>query len=202
MTAETMHAFLRSRRSVRRFLPNPVPEEAIGRILETATWAPSSHNRQPWRFVVLSSLSARARLAEAMGEPFRRDLLAGGMPAPEAEAAVERSRRRIQGAPLAILLCLDASLGDSYPDPRRRQAEHLMGVQSVALAGGWLLLAAHAEGLGGVWVCAPLFAPEAARRALELSVGWEPQGLLLMGYPQGLPPARPRQAVNEVARFL
>ena len=38
-----------------------------------------------------------------------------------------------------------------------------MGTQSVALAGLQLLLAAHAEGLGGTWICWPLFAPDETR---------------------------------------
>src|ERR1700704_3659263 len=55
-----------------------------------------------------------------------------------------------------------------YPDPRRAQAEYLMAVQSVAMAVQNLLLAAHAEGLGACWMCAPLFCGEAVRAALAL----------------------------------
>jgi nitroreductase len=76
-----------------------------------------------------------------------------------------------------------------------------MGVQSVALACGQLLLAAHAEGLGGVWVCAPLFAQESAQASLNLPATWDPQGLLLLGFPSRIPPPRDRFPVGEVTRF-
>jgi coenzyme F420-0:L-glutamate ligase/coenzyme F420-1:gamma-L-glutamate ligase len=76
-----------------------------------------------------------------------------------------------------------------------------MGVQSVAMAGCTLLLAAHAVGLGGVWLCSPLFAPDQARSVLDLPDEWDPQGLILLGYPARMPEARPRQSVEKVARF-
>jgi coenzyme F420-0:L-glutamate ligase / coenzyme F420-1:gamma-L-glutamate ligase len=194
--------WLKARRSVRRFLPHPVDRQVVQRILEAATWAPSAHNRQPWRFVVLESQPRRERLAQEMGRDFRRDLLADGAPESEAQAQVERSRQRMLAAPVVVLLCLDTSAGDPYPDPVRQQAELLMGVQSVALAGENLLLAAQAEGLGGVWVCAPLFAPAAVQRALDLPPNWLPQGLIYLGYPAKIPAARPRRPVEEVSLFV
>ncbi|HEX7973356.1 MAG TPA: nitroreductase family protein [Anaerolineales bacterium] len=194
--------WLRSRRSVRRFQPRPVPPEILERILETATWAPSAHNRQPWRFVVLDSTAAKTRLADGMGGDFRRDLLADGFVESEVEAQVARSRARILEAPAAILLCLDASTGDVYPDPARAQAEQWMGIQGVAMAGQNLLLAAYAEGLGGVWICAPLFAPQTVRQVLDLPMEWQPQGLVLLGYPAKMPEPRLRGSIEKVVRYL
>lgn len=195
-------ALIQTRRSVRRFLPKPVPQDMLERIMEAATWAPSAHNCQPWRFAVLTSREARLRLVESMGAEFRRDLVADGHSSSDADARVARSRRRILDAPVAIALCFDPSEMDTYSDPKRQQAEYLMGVQSVAMAGENLLLAAHAEGLGGVWMCAPLFAPETVRLALNLPVTWQPQGLVLIGYPAITPEPRPRQPVAEVSLFL
>lgn len=187
---------------MRRFRPDPLPPAVLTRILETATFAPSAHNRQPWRFVVLTAPEAKARLAEAMGAVFRCDLEKDGLPEAEIAARLERSHRRILQSPVAIVLCLDTTAGDTYPNETRQRAEYLMGVQSVAMAGNTLLLAAHAEGLGGVWVCAPLFAPQAARRTLDLPESWQPQALLLLGYPAETPQPRPRRGLAEVARFL
>jgi nitroreductase len=48
-----------------------------------------------------------------------------------------------------------------------KKAAYLMAVQSVALAGGHLLVAAHALGLGGVWMCAPLFASSIVKNRLK-----------------------------------
>jgi F420 biosynthesis protein FbiB-like protein len=187
---------------VRRFQPKPVPEKIVQRLLETVLWAPSAHNAQPWRFAVLAGPEARLRLAQALGEAFHQDLLANGIPIDEVEVQVSRSRQRIQQAPLAILLCQDLAVGDVYPDAVRQQYEHWMGMQSVALAGGYLLLAAWSEGLGAVWMCAPLFAQAAARQALDLSENWQPQALILLGYPDKIPPQRPRRSLEEVALFF
>jgi len=202
LPASDLHHFMRTRRSVRRFQERAVPQEMLERIIETTTWAASAHNRQPWRFVALQSQDSKRRLAEAMAADFKRDLLADGRSEEEAEAMVSRSRDRLIASPVAVLLCLDFSDMDEYPDETRHQAEHQMAVQSVALAGGNLLLAAHAEGLGAVWTCSPLFAPETVRRTLDLPAHWEPQGLILLGYPDESPEPRPRSPLSEVARFV
>jgi F420 biosynthesis protein FbiB-like protein len=174
--------FLRTRRSIRRFKPDPVPDSVIQSILSTATYAPSAHNRQPWRFVVVTSPVIKAQLAAAMAQDFERDLIRDEVPAEKIQAQLKRSRERIICAPIVIVLCLDMSEMDSYPDEKRQQAERTMTVQSVAAAGLQLLLAAHAEGLGGVWVCSPLFAQETIRQTLDLSESWEPQGMFFVGY--------------------
>jgi len=192
---------LLSRRSVRRFTPQPVGGELVQILLEAAVQAPSAHNRQPWRFAVLQQEASKQRLAQRMGAEFYRALLGDNLPVAEAEAQVQRSRQRILQAPLVIVLCLDLSEGDPYPDRQRHQAEYLMGVQGVAMAGENLLLAAHALGLGGVWVCAPLFAPQAVQAALDLPETWQPQGMILLGYPQATPAPRPRRPLEEVVRY-
>jgi len=193
---------IRSRRSVRRFLPDAVPKGLVLQILESATWAPSAHNRQPWRFVVLMTKESRVRFVETMSILFRQDLLADGIPEKEIELTVNRARQRVMNAPVAVMLCLDTSLCDIYSDQRRQEAELLMGVQSVAMAGSTMLLAAHAAGLGGVWICAPLFAPGLAKSVLDLPQEWEPQGLILLGYPVNYPEPRPRRLIDEVTRFV
>jgi F420 biosynthesis protein FbiB-like protein len=134
-----------------------------------------------------------------MGTEFLKDLLADGLSSEEAAAQVERSRSRILEAPLAVLLCQDESEMDHYPDERRQNAEHIMAVQGVGMAGQNLLLAAHAEGLGSVWMCAPLFVPEVVQKSLGLPESWRPQGLVLLGYPASVVPVRPRLSIEEVS---
>src|ERR1041385_6062917 len=56
-----LHNFLRTRRSIRRFKPEPIPDSVIQSILTTATYAPSAHNRQPWRFCVVTDLSRKSQ---------------------------------------------------------------------------------------------------------------------------------------------
>jgi F420 biosynthesis protein FbiB-like protein len=192
---------LQGRRSIRRFLPQPVPDELLESFIRAATWAPSAHNRQPWRFVVVKTPETRAHLADEMAAEFRNDLTKDGSDPQQADALADRSRRRIIDAPAAVVLCLDLNSLDVYPDTSRQQFEHLMGVQSVAMAGQNLLLAASADGLGGVWICAPLFAARTVQQALGLPPNWEPQGLVLLGYPARLPAPRERLPLAEVTRY-
>lgn len=204
MDEARLHAFetlARTRRSIRRYQDEPVPPALVERLLAVAGWAPSAHNRQPWRWAVITG-AARQRLADAMGEAFRRDLLADGIPPDEVEATVARSRQRIGSAPVLILVCLTMAEMDTYPDARRQACEHLMAVQSVALASQNLLLAAHAAGLGACWLCAPIFCPETVKHVLDLPPDWEPQALITLGWPADGGRERPRKAVEEVTLWI
>ncbi len=201
-TTSDLHTFLRTRRSIRRFKSDRVPDSVIETVLTTATFAPSAHHRQPWRFVIVADSSARKKLADAMAEDFERDLISDGVPPEKIQAEVARSRERITSAPVAVLLCLDMSGMDSYPDKKRTKAEFRMTVQSVAAAGLQLLLAAHAEGLGGVWACWPLFAQETIQKSLDLHKSWEPQGMIFLGYPQSVPEPRERKPLQEITLYL
>jgi len=200
---ETLANIIRSRRSVRRFRPDiAVAAEQVERLLDLAVWAPSPHNRQPWRFAVVRDPAAKDRLARAMGERLRSDRLRDGDDPADVEADAARSHARLTGAPVVIVVCLSLEGMDSYPDERREQAERAMAMQSVAMAGENLLLAAHAAGLGACWLCAPLFAPDTVREALHLAPDWEPQGAVLLGVPVEPPKPRPRRAVAEVVLSL
>lgn len=137
-----------------------------------------------------------------MAVDFERDLANDAVPAEKIQAQVRRSRDRILSAPVAILLCMDMSEMNSYPDKKRRQAERIMAIQSVAASGLQLLLAVHAEGLGGVWACWPLFAQETIQGTLGLPETWEPQGMFFIGYPDDSPRVGEKKAISEISRFL
>lgn len=187
-----------SRRSIRRYRPDPVPLAWVEELLRLAGQAPSAHNRQPWRWVVVHNDEAKQRLAEAMGRDFRRDLLRDGKPPDEADALVRRSHARLQGAPILVLPCLTMAEMDAYPDPDRQRCEWQMAVQSVALACGSLMLGAHAMGLGSCWICAPIFCVATVQRALDLPREWEPQGLITLGWPADAGRERPRKPLAAV----
>ena len=71
--AESFYTLAHDRHSVRRFRDTPVARNLLERVLGAAVQAPSAHNRQPWRFLVLTQRSDRELLAAAMGERLRRD---------------------------------------------------------------------------------------------------------------------------------
>jgi len=200
LTPIDLQTFLRTRRSIRHFTPDPVPDTLLREILHTATFAPSAHNRQPWRFVLLKDPATKKHLSDAMALEFRRDLEKDGLTENEIEKRSTKSRERITSAPVVVILCADISEMDKYPDERRMKAEYMIATQSVTNAGMQLLLAAHAEGLGGVWVCSPMFAQETVQSALKIPETWEPQAMFLLGYPADKPEVRARKPIEEILK--
>lgn len=196
------HLFLRSRRSVRRFSERPVEIDLLKRILDTSTYAPSAHNSQPWRYAVIATHRMKKELADGMADEFERDLSRDGLPEVEIQRRLDRSRKRIEQAPVVVIICLDESNFDQYGDDRRQKAETIMGIQSISMAGHQLLLAATAEGLGGVWTCGPLFAPDSVRSVLHLPESWKPQGMILLGYPDDTPQSKEIKSIEEVVKFI
>ena len=183
-------AFLRTRRSIRRFRSVPVPAPIIERILETATYAPSAHNLQPWRFTIIQTDTAKANLGQALTDKMRTDMTAEDAPQADIDKRIKISLRRIDEAPVIILLCRDVTAVR-----KDKPEEHIMSVQSVALAGLQLMLAAHAEGLGSNWICWPLYAQDATRMALELPENWEPQGMFFLGHADEKPATTRKEPV-------
>jgi len=202
--ADDLHAFLRTRRSIRRFKPNPstgsgqrpVADDVISRILTTATFAPSAHNTQPWRFAIVNNASARERLAHALTSAMRRDMTAEGAPEADIEKRVAVSIRRINEAPVLLLLCRDVTAVREH-----KREDEIMAIQSVANAATYLLLAAHAEGLGGNWICWPLYAQEDTRKALDLPETWEPQAMIFVGFTDEEPKVKILKPTNELTKF-
>lgn len=178
---------LRTRRSIRRYLDRPVPPDQIDQLLEAATRAPSSHNSQPWRFVVITTASVKVQLADRMGERLRADRLREADREEKIDRDVARSRERISSAPLIIIVCLSTiDLND--------QRERLMAIQSVAASIENLLLAAHEAGLGACWMAAPLYCPDVVREVLHLPDDWEAQALITIGYPADM--GKPKDRID------
>lgn len=199
--AAAAHSLLQARRSIRAYRPACPPDDVIDRVFASAAAAPSAHNRQPWRYLVLRDAALKARLAQAMGARLATDRRADGDSEEAIARDVTRSFERITGAPVVIIVALTMAEMDRYPDPARAHAEYLMAVQSTAMATQNLLLAAHAEGLGACWMCAPLFCAAAVREALPVPADWEPQGLVTLGWPANAGKPQRRRARSEFVRF-
>jgi F420 biosynthesis protein FbiB-like protein len=183
LSVEIVEKLLRGRRSIRRYKDRPVPISLVNRLIGAATYAPSAHNRQPWRFAVLQSRAKQERLAVAMAERLRADRISDGDDAETVFSDLARSISRISNAPVLVLICLTMEEMDRYPDARRTTAERHMAVQSTAMAMQNFLLTAHAVGLGASVMCAPLFCPDTLQKSLSLPIDWEPQSLVTLGYP-------------------
>ncbi|UCH77878.1 MAG: nitroreductase family protein [Candidatus Coatesbacteria bacterium] len=145
---------IRTRRSIRRFRPDPLSRAQIERLLEAARWAPSAGNLQPWIFVVVTSPEVRAELAAAA---YDQEFVA------EAPAVVG----------VAAALAATAPYGG--------RGRELYCLQDTAAAVQNVLLAAHEMGLGTCWVGA--FDEAAVARALGLGAEERPVALIPVGLP-------------------
>lgn len=187
-----------TRRSVRKYRKREVKLEALLKALNVARWAPSAHNAQPWRYIILRDPLVKKRLAERMAAAWRRDLRKDGYAEEQIKRITEESVNLFSSAPLVLIACLTMEDMHRYVDKRRRAVEYLMAVQSVAASITNLLLALHALNLGASWFCAPLFCPSTVRRTLSIPEDIYPQALITVGYPDEAPPPPPRRSLNEV----
>jgi F420 biosynthesis protein FbiB-like protein len=189
---------IKNRRSVKEYSPKDVPNEILFRILEAGKWAPSAHNAQPWRFIVIRDSAIKRRLAEAMAGRWNKDMTKNGVPKELRESLIKTSVERFGSAPIVIVACLTMEDMDEYPDERRKKVEYIMAVQSVAAAIENMLLATHGEGLGSCWFCAPLFCQDVVRKILKIPRHVGPQALIILGYTAEKPNPPPRKALEEI----
>jgi len=183
---------LAERRTVREFTAEPVDRAAVRRAIAAALTAPAPHHSQPWRFVLVESDRAKARLLDEMLAAWVFDLRGDGF----AEDQIARRTRRgepLRRAPLIIVPCLHAEAAHTYPDQRRNASERAMFLVSMGAGVENLLVALAVEGLGSCWVSSTLFCGPVAAAALDLPDGWEPMGAVGVGHPAAPPPPRPHR---------
>jgi coenzyme F420-0:L-glutamate ligase/coenzyme F420-1:gamma-L-glutamate ligase len=198
MSLNHLNVLFRSRRSVKVYLPKEISNEVLFRILEASRWAPSAHNAQPWRFIVIQDSATKRKLAKAMASRWNKDMSKNGVPKEQRESLIKASVERFENAPIIIIVCLTMENMDEYPDDRRKKTEYVMAVQSVAAAIENMLLAAHGEGLGSCWFCAPLFCQDVVRKILKIPQYVDPQALITLGYPADRPNPPPRKTLEEI----
>ena len=162
---------LRTTGAVREFAPDPVPDEVVHRLLDTARFAPNGGNRQAWRVIVVRDGATRRRLRELYTAGWYEYLAmtAAGLTPwadvtdrdAEARALAEAPAMAAQAAAgpggfaehledVPVLLVLLADLRRLATVDRDLDRLGLVGGASIYPFAWSLLLAAHAEGLGGV----------------------------------------------------
>jgi len=188
----------KNRRSVKEYSLREVSNKVLFEILEAARWAPSAHNAQPWRFIVVRGPNVKRELAKAMASRWDKDMRKDCVPIEDRESLIKTTVERFTKAPILIIACLTMEDMDKYPDKRRQKIEYIMAVQSVAAAIENMLLAAHAEGLSTCWFCAPLFCQDVVQEVLKLPRHAEPQALVTLGYSREQPEPPPRKLLQEI----
>ncbi len=165
---------IRTRRSVRKWLPKPVPDECVEQILEAGRWAPSAGNFQPWAFIVIQSPETKQRIHKIAEEsknlsriwaPYFRE---GGSRGYIVDLA---------NVPLAIAVFADPR---HAPPHTGGELGHIIGA-SLATMNMWL--AAHALGLGACYWSHMM--PDKMKVILGVPHHWDFIGLLGIGYMDG-----------------
>ena len=161
---------IRYRRSVRSFQKKDLPNGTTELLVESACWAPSAGNLQPWAFVAVTDDDVKMKLVEAAGE-----------------------QSFIAEAPLVLVVCADPK----RTAPRYgERGSSLYCLQDTAAAVQNILLTAVENGLGGCWIGA--FDEDRAAKAVKLPSGIRPVAIIPIGYPAQSPTPRPRSPLSEV----
>lgn len=158
------------RRSIRAFKPDPVREEDLKKILETATAAPSAGNRQPWEFIVVKDTEKKSELARAaLGQSF------------------------IEEAPVVVVVCANLERSSRVYG---RRGEELYAIQDTAAAIQNMLLAAFALGYGTCWVGA--FDEHEVSKILRIPSGVRPVAIIPIGKPAEKPSRTSRLPLDRI----
>jgi F420 biosynthesis protein FbiB-like protein len=174
-----------TQRSIRQFKPDPVPDEALWKILDAAIRAPSGSNTQPWAFLVVQDAAKREAIARAIRE--RMDDPAQGRAEAQQLDPVRRRmrlasiafRENVASAPVLIIPCLVA------PTSPTRDINHLFAGSSIYAAVQNLMLAARALGLGTVLTTFNIRIEDVIRQEFDVPDDAKPVAVIPVGYPDG-----------------
>lgn len=173
---EALYRTIRERRDVRsQFLPDPLPEETLARLLAAAHHAPSVGFMQPWSFLLVRSREQKGRIKQAF---LRANAEAAAMFAGERREAYSSLKLEgIEEAP--VNLCVTCDRDRAGPVVLGRTHDPMMDLYSTVCAVQNLWLAATAEGLGVGWVS--ILKPEDLREILGIPDRVVPVAYLCIG---------------------
>ncbi|MDX9787891.1 MAG: nitroreductase family protein [Desulfobacterales bacterium] len=199
---------IRTRRSIRKFKPDPVPRDIIIKILEAANLAPSAGNKQCWEFLVLQrSLLDRMQkilvdsfqgVLDAVSEDDFREIVKDlPIPCDDSQDKVDGLKlffKYLGNAPLAIIV--------TVPKAEDKWTMH-NNIKDGSAATQNLLLAAWNEGLGTCWMTGPLFMREnEIFRFLNISKQKEIIGIIPLGVPDQHPSTPIKVDVQKITFWL
>jgi F420 biosynthesis protein FbiB-like protein len=191
----SLNDVIKKRRSVRKYQPQKVSGEAVLEVLVAAGWAPSAHNSQPWRFIILENPSVKRKLVEAIADVWGADTEKDGA---KVDAKMRQERLdRFANAPALILACTTLDGLRKFTDQKRQMFERDLAQQSLGAAMQNILLTAQALGLGACWFCAPGFCKETVRKVLGIPEAVEPEAFIIMGYSAEKSSAPPKKPLEE-----
>ncbi|MEE9605287.1 MAG: nitroreductase family protein [Candidatus Scalindua sp.] len=192
---------IKKRRSIRKFKPDPIPEEKIRLLLESARLAPSGTNTQPWRFIVVKDDDTKKKLQEAA-----------------------HNQRHVRRAPVIIACCADLKAFTEFPkrvdeliksgalpertrdvfvpylrkgtDTVTKQGLVMAAAVNVSIAVEHMVLRAVELGLGTCWV--RWYDDDKIKKILGIPEFVEVMALLPVGIPDEDPEPRPRLSIDKI----
>lgn len=196
---------VKKRRSIRRFNPDPIPDEYIEKILEAARWAMSGANAQPWEFIVVKDQEMKNKIAESHLEDRKEtywieQTRVQELKHPQLLNAPTKSE--IKGAPVLIVVCGDRRtiqatvlaanfiVGEGGPSS--------VYYKNMANATHNMHLAAAALGLGAQWKSVNRVWEQVLKRLLDVPDMIEIHTIVALGYPAYEPLPSYRRELNEM----
>lgn len=215
MDINDLERLIKSRRSIRKWKPDAVPDEMLKKAVELAIWAPNGGNYQGWHFVIVKNRETIVRMADAVQSA--ADTIASWPEARTWEEDVKRYQKNtsfFRKAPAVIGIFIrdyrsvmdKVLLSRESIDP---VASRIMGfrrtaptaIQSASAAATTMLLAFHQMGLGAIWLASPLIAKQEIEAILNVPSEMNLVCLIAVGYPDESP-EKDRKPVEEVMRVI
>jgi len=171
---------VRGRRSIRRYLPTPVEREKLLACLEAARLAPSAHNSQPWRFIVVDDPELKGRLTAA------------------AFSGIYSSSKFAAQAPvILVLLARTQFMAHGLGGRLQRVPFHLL---DIGIAGEHIVLQAEELGLATCWM--GWFSYRQVRKVLDIPRKYKIMAMMPMGYAEKRPRREPpRKTLEEIVTY-
>ena len=198
---------INSRRSVRSFSSDAVPQELIQKAVDAAHMAPSANNRQPWEFIAITDRQLIEQLAGIWSNAARRSF--ARMTSEQTNRHFSQQPSDFSGAHWAAASVTGDAYRFAYGAPVVivvfiSQPENVENQRSAFLAVQNLLLALHAQGLAAVPTTRAVSTQEdadAIRQLLRVPEGFLPVAVIPLGYPAKRPGAIRRRPLEEVLHW-
>lgn len=175
---ETVHCMdilraVKERRSIRDFQKKKIPQDLMKKLMEALIWAPSAGNLQSRKFYFITNETVKKLLAQAA-----------------------LNQNFLIEAPLVIVGCSDSRISYKYGD----RGINLYAIQDVALSIMGMMLVAHENGLGTIWVGA--FHEQEVAHIVRLPRHLRPVAIVAVGYPSKIPSPPPRVSIKEAVEVI
>ncbi len=182
---------LYTRRTIRKFKPDPVTDEQVRTIIDAARWAPNAGNFQPWEFIIIRNPKAINKIREM----FQASVKVSHLTLPEGHpyriAREEKLRKGVYddyylGATVFIAVFVDPEKTDSPIQDGSAAIENMM-------------LAAWSLGLGSAWL--DTIPQDEIKRLLEAPKKLKFIACIPVGYPSEIPAPPPRKSLDEIVYY-